>query len=162
MIRFGILVFAVMLALCCPVRCVAQGQNALAANDPDVQRLDGQVRQFFSLMAEGRTNDAFDSLLSDSPALQRAASIAELKKNAQDLERRFGVYLSSEQVRARRLGQDVVVLAYLYKCERFPVVWYFTYYRTAEVDEVTVPTMTWRLITLRFDTQIEQLALEDT
>jgi hypothetical protein len=149
------------LALLWTTSAFAQGPNALLASDPDIQRLDGQVRQFFGMLAEGRVNEAFDGLLTDSPALERSPSIADLKKNAQEVERRFGPHLGHEQVRARRVGQDVIVLKYLYKCERFPVVWYFTFYRTADVDEATVPSMTWRLITVRFDTQIELLALEE-
>ena len=45
-------------------------------------------------------------------------------------------------------------MKYLFKCEKFPVVWYFTYYRDfsrAGGEDY------WVVISVRFDTQVELL-----
>lgn len=154
------LLLPVGIGLMFSVTVFSQGQNNVAVSDPDVQRLDGQARQFFGFLAEDRVSDAFDDLLIDSPALERSPSIDDLKKSAQEISRRFGPNLGVEQVQAKRVGQDVIALAYLYKCERFPLVWRFTYYRTADVDEMAAPTMNWKLIALSFDTDLAKLAQE--
>jgi hypothetical protein len=57
------------------------------------------------------------------------------------------------------IGRDLVLLRYLYKGENFPVVWYFTFYRTTAAGE-TGPG-TWRTIAVRFDTDLELLGFVD-
>ena len=59
------------------------------------------------------------------------------------------------------IGNDLVLMKYLYKCETFPVVWYFTFYRTSPRGERTADTGdSWRVIIVRFDTELELLGLD--
>lgn len=56
----------------------------------------------------------------------------------------------------KSVGKDVVLLKYLYKCEKFPVVWYVAYYRDF-TRAVTASDDRWVVISIRFDTQVEAL-----
>ncbi len=156
--NYPLLLSAATIATVLALAIASSGQNTAEPADAEIQRLNSQVEQFFSLLSDGRQDEAFEDLLANSQALSRSPSIAELKRAAQELERRFGRYRGSEQVEARRVGKDVIVLKYLYKCDAFPVVWYFTFYRTAVLDEMPAPAVSWTLITVRFDTQVESLA----
>ena len=49
----------------------------------------------------------------------------------------------------KTIGNDLVILRYLYKAERFPVVWHFYYYRPASSG--TAPKGDWNLIEIRFE-----------
>lgn len=136
----------------------SRAQNANTTTDAVLQSLDNQADVFFNTISQGQVDDAFDALLIDSPVMKRSSAMTELKQRTKELEQRFGRYRSHEQIASRRIGQDVVILRYLYKCENFPVAWYFTFYRTPHPDQMP-PTSSWKLITLRFDTQIEVLDL---
>lgn len=148
----------VVLALLSIGGLLSRGQTTGGAADPALQGLESQIDAFFDTVAQGQVEDAFDALLLDSSQLKRASSMADLRERAGNLDQRFGKYRGHEEVSSRRVGQDVVIFTYLYKCENFPVVWHFTYYRPPRVDQMA-PMPAWRLITLRFDTQVEQLEL---
>jgi hypothetical protein len=60
-----------------------------------------------------------------------------------------------EKIDSRRVATDLVVMKYLYKCERFPVVWYFTFYRSAAAGAANGQ---WAIVTIRFDAELEALA----
>jgi hypothetical protein len=137
----------------------AWGQNG-PSNDTVVQTLDAQVDRFFDAISTGEAGPALETLLAGNNALLRSASLAELQTSTAQIPARFGAYRGHEQVSARRIGQDLVLLKYLYKCERFPVVWHFAYYRTSAADEMGTSTLQWTPITVRFDTDLELLALE--
>jgi hypothetical protein len=138
---------------------LSRGQNSTATNDAVVQHLENQVDRFLGVLADGQVDDAFDDLLAGSPALRASASVGELKLQTKEIEERFGRNRGYERLSGHRIGQDIVILKYLYKCENYPVVWYFTFYRTLSSATMVPPTPTWRLISLRFDTQVELLDL---
>ena len=48
-------------------------------------------------------------------------------------------------------------MRYLYKCENFPVVWHFTFYRTPGAGDARAKGAAWRVVAVRFDTELEQL-----
>jgi hypothetical protein len=82
-------------------------------------------------------------------------------EDAEKVNERFGEYRGFEQIEARRIGQDLVIMKYLYKCESSPVVWYFTFYRPPQQgsDMTGTTTSDWMVIGVRFDTDLEMLAL---
>jgi hypothetical protein len=51
-----------------------------------------------------------------------------------------------------------MLFRYLFKCENYPVVWHFTYYRVAPSADATSSRESWKLISLKFDTQLEAAA----
>ena len=117
--------------------------------------LDGKIRQFLKDVATGKTQVAFAAMLEGSRLADQEKPLAALIGRTKELETKYGKYLASEQIAAKRIGKDLVLLKYLYKCEHFPVVWYFAYYRTA--NETLPDSAPWRVITVRFDTELERL-----
>jgi len=140
--------------------CRAPAARAQGTSDPDIENLDRKVKQFF----EGLTNDdaqaAFQQLLAGSLLAKQTEAVKALVEKARELKAKYGEVRNFEQIAAKRIGKDVVLLRYLYQCEHFPVAWHLIFYRTPargdlpEEDEGD----TWRVIVLRFDTDLEALA----
>lgn len=119
--------------------------------------LDARVAQFLEGVSLGQSHSAFADLLSGSQLLKQTDSLKELVARTNDLETKYGKYRAFEQVSAKRVGSDLVLMRYLYKCENFPVVWRFTFYRTPSSGETRTKNGAWRVVAVRFDTDLEQL-----
>ena len=144
---------------------VLLGQGTLVEeDDPVVAILHEKVDSFFKNLAGGgptqltavTPDEAFDALLVGSPLidLRQRQSLVERTSQFDD---KYGRFISSERIAAKRVGQHVVVLKYLYKAEDFPVVWTFTYYRNFKLLDRTAEAETWVLIGVRFDTRLDLL-----
>lgn len=147
----------------CALVVVAASQLPLAGQD--AQRLDAtrvqlerQVNGFFDSLLAGESDEAFDSLLQGSPIAERIELVRDLKAKTNELETRYGRHRGYERLDARSVGQDVMLFRYLFKCENYPVVWHFTYYRVAPAADATSSRESWKLISLKFDTQLEAAA----
>ena len=137
----------------------AQGQgpeDRSWKSDPVITQLDDKVQSFFNGVAAGATKDAFDTLLEGSKLAEQAEAVAGLVEKTEKIGEMYGRFRVVEQLAPKRLGSDVVLLRHLYKCEHFPVVWYFAYYRPPLED--ALDERTWRIVTVRFDTDLERLA----
>ena len=128
----------------------ATAQNQSLRAEADVARLEETISQFFDRMSFGEVDDAFNDLLAGSLIQQQAAARRDLIEKASSLETQFGTAEGFEQITRRRIGTDVVRLTYLYKCERYPIVWRFVYYRLGTSER-------WKLIAVRFDTDLGSL-----
>ena len=64
-------------------------------------------------ISTGEAGPALETLLAGNNALLRSASLAELQTSTAQIPARFGAYRGHEQVSARRIGQDLVLLKYL-------------------------------------------------
>ena len=127
-----------------------------SSDDPLIDSLDFKVTQFFDAVILKEVESGLNDLLAGSQLLKQKEQISTLISKTHDLEKRFGTFKNYERVGARRVGQDLVLLRYLYKCEQFPVVWYVTYYRDfnrGDPDDAD----NWRVIAIRFDTDLEVL-----
>lgn len=72
---------------------------------------------------------------------------------------RYGEYRTFERIATKRVGSDLALLKSLYKCEHFPVVWYFTFYRTPQrIEGAAGSAGAWRVVIVRFDADVERLA----
>ena len=147
--------------LCVLLVCSTGGgaANAQEPPDADVDKLAGRVSQFLEGVSLGTTQTAYEQLLAGSPLLKQTEAMEDLVRKTDQLENRYGQYLEFEPIASRRVGKDLVLLRYLYKCESFPVVFYFTFYRTPRSDAPTEKNSNWRVIIVRFDTELELLAL---
>lgn len=128
---------------------VALAQSS-SADDKAVQGLQDATEDFLAGLAIDQEK-AFQALLSSGPLEDETD---KLLPKTQELKK-FGAFPGAdgvELVKLQRIGRDVVLLKYLQKFERLPVVWHFTYYRPDADDEFT-------LITVRFDTELELLGL---
>ncbi len=135
--------------------------RASAAQDktPDkvVEALSSRVQLFLEGVSSGQSQKAYQTLLARSDLLKRPADLKKQIESTDALESRYGRYRGFERIAARRVGKDLVLMKYLYKCERFPVVWYFAFYRTPRSKVAKVDNADWRVIVVRFDTNLEAL-----
>lgn len=127
--------------------------------------LRARVQQFLDTI--GRTdvvptaNDiraAYDALIKNGPLAQdRAAEVRNaIVERTLRLRVDYGAPRGTLLVSSRAVGSNLVLMKYLQEFEQFPVVWYFTFYRIGPQ-----PTGdTWAVIAVRYDTQLEPLALE--
>ena len=80
---------------------------------------------------------------------------------AEQIERSYGKHQETERISAKRVGKDLVVLKYLFKCKDFPVVWHFTYYRDFSRTALASDVNNWVVIGVRFNTELESLASDE-
>ena len=127
--------------------------------DPDVEMIEQRIDNFFEgISVGGRTQAAYQELLTGSALLKQTKQIEALIAKTDQLHERYGPYRGFEPIAARRVGKDLVLFRYLYKCEHFPVVFYLTFYRTPRGEPAAEPSNSWRVIIIRFDTELELLA----
>jgi len=152
--RSGLFTVVVWLAVCAgmPAEEVPPGK------DPSLAGLEARVHQFLEGISLGQAQMAYQELLAGSQLLKQTEALKSLVEKTKELEEKYGPYRALESIAAKRVGSDVVVLKYLYKCQRFPVVWHFTFYRSSPASEVPPEKEDWRVIIVRFDTEIESQA----
>lgn len=131
----------------------ASAQEATADATP--AKLRAEVAAFFDNLSSGPPAQALQTLAGSGPLASQREALATLAEKATELEPRYGKFRAAESLGSRSIGKDVVVLRYLYKCDRAPVAWHFTYYRdqarAAGADD------RWLLIGVKFDTQLDAL-----
>jgi hypothetical protein len=132
-------------------------QDIVKEKDAVLTPLDGRVSQFLDGVSLGQTQNAFKELLADSQLAKQADAVKDLVVRTNDLETKYGKCQAFEQISAKRVGNDLVLMRYLYKCENFPVVWYFTFYHTPNSAGSSSKNGIWRVVAVRFDTNLEVL-----
>jgi len=129
---------------------------------PDVETaaLEEKVARFFEEVSAGTTQNAYQQLLAGSSLLKEKEALKTLAEKTAELKDKYGEYRRPEKIVGKRVGVDVVLLKYLYKCERFPVVWHVTFYRPPPrgADGGVETGGNWEVIAVRFDTDLESLA----
>ncbi|HZZ73318.1 MAG TPA: hypothetical protein VFE24_13770 [Pirellulales bacterium] len=145
---------AVWLGLAAMVRAQAAEP---AAPDPVVAKLDESVGRFFEGVAKGDVAKSYADLLKDSQLLRQADAVKSLVDKTKDLEKRFGKYRGYDRVDAKRVGKDLILVRYIYKCDDFPVVWYLSFYRDFKHSDAD--NSAWIVVSVRFDTDLELLGM---
>jgi hypothetical protein len=122
--------------------------------------LEERVVQFFDRLAAGETQAAYDRVLAGSSLAQQTEAVKALVEKTDEIKKKYGEYRRAEKIGGKQVGSDLVLLKYLYHCEQFPVVWHFAFYRSPPRTSGTAAegTGTWRVVLLRFDTDLEALA----
>ncbi len=125
--------------------------------DPIVVSLTRRVDLFFGNLKSTNVaaKDAFADLLADGPLADRSERLTAFVDAYDQLELQHGKFLAAKQVSARRIGEDLVFLTFLFKTERFPIVWRIAFYRPP-IEAAERPD--WFVVRLSFDTKIEQLS----
>jgi hypothetical protein len=152
----GSRVFAGLIVALLHALAASAQENVTADMQTEVARTKDTVEAFFGQLA-GPMPDAeraVREIIGDSPLKERTDDVKKLIDQAQSLDARVGVYKHHELVSSRNVGSDLVFLRYLYKGDKFPVVWHFTFYRTSGPAGLKG---NWTLISLRFDTKVEAL-----
>lgn len=141
-----------VLALASTAQAQTDGRQDL---DPVESALDERIEAFFNNvnLPMVTVRQALDDLLVDGP-LAASDDRATLVEEIEQITERYGPMLAAELLETQRVGNDVVLLKYLYKCEDYPIVWRFSFYRRPAL-EGTSENSPWNVIGIRFDTQIE-------
>jgi hypothetical protein len=134
------------------------GQPVPAETDPVLATLGDKIRTFLEGVSVAEAQNAYQELLVGSQLLKQEKALQKLIDKTKQLQTTYGRYCGFEQIAAARVGKDLVLFQYLYKCESYPVVWYFTFYRTRAPGEAAPESGDWRVIDVRFDTDLERLA----
>lgn len=135
--------------------------NAGAQQNDDVVMLGERVEEFFDAFTDRMgIRAAVEQLVAGGPLEQPKD---DLVKQVEQFPTRYGRFIEAEQVAARTVGEDVVLLTYLYKTEQFPLVWRFVFYRAPETSDDRTPaapdTPLWRAVSISFDTNYTLLEL---
>lgn len=155
--RFGWMVFwATVLGMSAWVGPTVTAQEAEEKPDPVIEALHGRVGQFFQAVALTTPQAAYQELLAGSPLLKQTEALAALVEQTGKLKDRCGEYRGLERLSAKHLGTDLVVMVYLYKCENYPVLWRFVFYRTPARAETPPGNTPWLVISVRFDTELDR------
>ncbi len=133
----------------------AWAQEEETIDDPVVADLDTRVNHFLQGVSKGQTGEAFDELLAGSALRQQEEALKRLIEKTDALKDRYGAFRAAERIDAKHVGTDVVLIKYLYKCEDYPLAWYFTFYRTPPPAEGANDV--WRAVAVRLDTDLEPL-----
>jgi hypothetical protein len=147
----------IVLGLFCLAGSTGRAQESALQNDPLATMLAGKASQFLEAVSEGKAPDAYRVLLDGSLLSKQTEALKALVSKTGELETKYGKYRAYERIGMRKVGSDLVLLKYLYKCEQFPVVWYFTFYRTPASSGLPPEDDTWRVIAVRFDTDLDAL-----
>jgi hypothetical protein len=117
---------------------------------------DSKIRSFFEALSKNNNTSAIEELLRQSPLGSPSASPqqAELMKQIEEITKQFGSILNWEKIDSKRVGEDIVILHYVLKCEQYPLIWTFTFYR----KPLSAPSITqspWTIIELHFNTDLD-------
>jgi hypothetical protein len=137
----------------------AMAQSEQRADDPEVQLLEQNVELFLEQI-DGNVREALQDLLKGSPLSSQTEAINSLDQKARGITSQYGAILDFERASSRKIGKRVVLVRYLLNCENCPLVWYVTYYHTQKRGETSRSGENWVVVSLRFDTNVELLALE--
>ncbi|MDO5552988.1 MAG: hypothetical protein Q4G68_04435 [Planctomycetia bacterium] len=138
-----------------------QAQNAVFS-ETELAPIRSNIRSFFENLSDSNkgAKKALEELLKSSPLSGDEKTATDLAAKMKDIHVRFGNYLSFEEAGLKMIGTDVVVVRYLYKCQNYPVVWYFTWYRPP-TKTTDVVSRNWTLIGMRYDSNLD-IALRDS
>jgi hypothetical protein len=152
--------FAIMgkhCAIIIGLSCFVRGAALTGQESEGVMQLDARVSDFFENLRDEQVGPekAFADLLAGGP-LEKSVKVKTLIDRSNKLAELYGAFVTAERIAAKEVGKDLVLLKYLHKAERYPVIWYFTYYRPPSTvgDEKE-----WMVIAVRFDTRLDLLGL---
>ncbi|MBX3414942.1 MAG: hypothetical protein KF708_19815 [Pirellulales bacterium] len=154
-----VLIAAALLASLAVGTLATTAQQPAATDDATIAALDARAGRFLEAVSIGDTERAYLDLLAGGRLAQQKDAVAALVEKTGQLRTQYGKYQSFERVGAERIGQDLVLLTYLYKSADFPVVWKFAFYHGSASAADSLPKAdAWRVISVRFDTDFDSLA----
>ena len=148
---FALFTAAACLALAVPHATTANNLMQAGGNgalDDELAKANSRASAFLRDVVNGRTDEALNDLLIDSPLERDPEKLTQLTYG--QLEMRFGEFLRGEKLTLDRIGGSMIRGVYLMHCQRFPIVWRLTFYRDDATGE-------WIVISLSYDTQYDKL-----
>lgn len=125
---------------------------AQVGSDSDVSSLQQRINNGFfdTLSTQASSADAYQRLFSGSQS--QIPDIQDMAKKTEDMMKE-GTRWRHEFMDAKTIGNDLILIRYLYKSDTHPVIWYFTFYRSQS-------GLRWNCINVRFSTNLDSLFQE--
>lgn len=149
--------FVTLLLIFFGVVSLGIAQERTPQQQAEIEKLQGGIEDFFKAFNNPTIGPelAFNTLVGKGP-LKNKEELPGLIEKAGKLEVRYGRYTGHDVASVKTVGNDLVILRYLYKGERFPLVWHFYYYRPGN-GAMPSSKGDWSLIEIRFDTNLDGL-----
>ena len=134
---------------------------AQTGTETDLPALKERVQTFFGTLNTQSIDSyqkAYQSITDGSQTQEN--DILEMAKMTDEmitLITRSSSRCSYEFLDNKPVGNDLILMRYLYKSDTHPVIWYFTFYRSQTVARPSDPKAKWNCIGIRFDTDIDSL-----
>ncbi|MDP6443944.1 MAG: hypothetical protein QGG36_01720 [Pirellulaceae bacterium] len=130
--------------------------RAVAQDDPEIKDLHRRSMKFLGdISQKENVAGALQELLKGGP-LEKSDAVQKLTPNVEQFDEVYGALLDQERISYKRVGKDLVLMKYLYKTERFPVVWRINFYRPPQGADTG-----WVVIGASFDTDLRKLDTVD-
>jgi hypothetical protein len=123
------------------------------------QGLDAKILDFFMSLKRGNHTLALEELLRQSALGSASAEsqLTDLRKEVEKAGTLFGDIQSWEKSEGKPIGSDIILVRYILKYDRYPVMWTFLFYRKpSSAPSITSPGSSWELIELYFDTNFSE------
>ena len=134
-----------------------EAPTAAGPSASELESLHAVVKTFFENISDPAAGPkkGLEILLKNSPleGESKEELMTALSEKIAAVNSQFGPYLSFEAIGVKSIGRDLVVLRYLYKCQNYPVVWYFIFYRPLSSAEES-GNKAWFLIHFYYDSQL--------
>jgi len=118
------------------------------------QGLDAKIIDFFKSLKKGNPTLALEDLLRQSSygSSNAETQLTNLRNEIEKAGKQFGEIQTWEQYEAKQIGLDIILVRYILKYDRHPVMWTFLFYRKPSGTlSTTDPRPPWELIELYFD-----------
>ena len=135
--------------------------DAQIAAETDAPALRAQIQTFLEMIEQpGSSSKAYQTLLPSQSPLD--PNFLETVQKTDDLKK-MGTRWRLEHLSTQHVGNDLILIRYLHKNEKFPVLWHFTFYRPPTAgawSSETSASRSWNCIGVRFVTNYDSLFSE--
>lgn len=121
---------------------------------PDSEKMFGvpdeirkEVNTFFAGLLDGEIEKPYKTLLSDSPLTGKKEDVEELLRQTRKVNKYYGKMKGFEFVSSEAVTPSYMRIRYLGLCEKYPMRWIFTYYKS--------PKKGWVVTNILFDDMTE-------
>ncbi|MDR1493874.1 MAG: hypothetical protein LBT05_14325 [Planctomycetaceae bacterium] len=135
-------------------------QTSSTLPDGDFNGIQGRVKTFFEGINESSSSEtAYRTLFQGTQGQENV--IKEIVQKTDEMTRSQGARAVFEFYDVKRVGKDLILTRYLYKYESYPIVWYFTFYRSPNRATESA-SGNWNCIGIRFDTNLDSFFKENS
>lgn len=145
---------ALLLLLLASTAHLPVGAQSTSLATESAKEPEEKVRLFFEDIRDDKASKAFADLLRGSSA--STEQVTEMKTKLDDVKKQCGTFRKFEKIGVKPVGEDLVFVRYLLKCDRYPFLGTFTFYRRP-TESGSLSTAPWFVIGLRFDTNLDPL-----
>jgi hypothetical protein len=107
------------------------------------KELEDKCDKFFTLIKQGKLNEAYDEILKNSPINDKKDQVDNLLKSTKKAIKSYGALNGYESVNSESVSESYIRLRYLGLHADLPMRWIFTFYKS--------PARGWIITQIQFD-----------